>query len=46
VWRGPRRDPARHGRVVVDVEFEEVEERVGDGGDRAVDVAVDAVGEG
>ena len=33
-----RRDAAGERGVVVDVEFEEVEERVGDGGDGAVDV--------
>lgn len=33
-----RRDAAGQGGVVMDVEFEEVEEWVGDGGDGAVDV--------
>lgn len=36
-------ETAREGRVVVDVEFEEVEEGVGDGGDGAVYVGLDAV---
>lgn len=32
-----RGDAAREGGVVVDVEFEEVEERIGEDGDGAVD---------
>jgi hypothetical protein len=43
VWWRARGQPAGEGRVAVDVELEEVEEGVGDGGDGAVLFGFDAV---
>jgi hypothetical protein len=43
VRRRARGQAARERRIVVDVELEQVEEGVGDEGNRAVDLALDAV---